>query len=48
MEQLAHSHTTGMFLLARLVMDNLLDQDCEEALEEELNNEILPRGIDEA
>ena len=37
-----------MFLLARLIMDNLVDQDCEEALEEELKNEILPRGIDEA
>lgn len=37
-----------MFLLARLVMDNLMDQDCEESLEEELNNKVLPQGIDEA
>ena len=37
-----------MFLLARLVMDNLMNQDCEEDLEKELDNEILPRGIDEA
>lgn len=38
----------GMFLFARLVMDNLMNQDCEEALEDELKNEILPQGIDEA
>ncbi len=29
-------------------VQNLMDQDCEEALEEELNNEELPQGIDEA
>lgn len=44
----AHAHYIGMFLLARLVMDNLMDQDCKETLEEELHNKILPRGIDEA
>lgn len=38
----------GMFLLARLVIDNLLNQDCREDLEEELNNKTLPNGIDEA
>ncbi|KAL8837871.1 MAG: hypothetical protein Q9170_002346 [Blastenia crenularia] len=38
----------GMFLLARLILDNLLDQDCSEDLEEELNSEILPNGIDQA
>ena len=45
---MAYSLNIGMFLLARLVMDNLVDQDCEEALEEELNSDILPQGIDEA
>ena len=43
-----HSHYIGMFLLARLVMDNLMAQDCEEDLKEELNNKILPHGINEA
>ena len=38
----------GMFLLARLIMDNLLDQDTLNDLNEELRSEILPRGIDEA
>lgn len=28
-------------------MDNLLDQDCYEDLEEELNCEVLPDGIDQ-
>ena len=37
-----------MFLLARLIMDNLMDQDCREDLEEELNCEVLPDGIDQA
>lgn len=37
-----------MFLLARLIMDNLMDQDCQEDLEEELRSEILPKGIDQA
>ena len=38
----------GMFLLARLIMDNLLNQDCIEDLEEELCSDTLPNGIDEA
>jgi hypothetical protein len=38
----------GMFLLARLIMDNLLDQDSLDDLNEELKSEILPRGIGEA
>ena len=38
----------GMFLLARLILDNLVDQDNLEDLEEELMNDKLPRGIDEA
>lgn len=38
----------GMFLLARLILDNLVDQDNLEDLEEELRNDKLPRGIDEA
>ena len=37
-----------MFLLARLVMDNLIDQDCRQDLEEELSDENLPNGIDQA
>lgn len=37
-----------MFLLARLIMDNLMDQDCREDLEEELRDKILPNGIDQA
>jgi hypothetical protein len=37
-----------MFLLARLIMDNLSDQDTLEDLNEELRSEILPRGIDQA
>lgn len=37
-----------MFLLARLIMDNLIDQDCRQDLEEELREEILPNGIDQA
>jgi len=39
---------TGMFLLARLIMDNLLSQDNREDLEEELKFEVLPHGINEA
>ena len=39
---------SGMFLLARLIMDNLLDQICHEDLEEELRSEILPKGIKQA
>ena len=38
----------GMFLLARLIMDNLLDQDCHEDLIEELKQERLPNGIEQA
>ncbi|KAI9819644.1 MAG: hypothetical protein M1827_007094 [Pycnora praestabilis] len=38
----------GMFLLARLIMDNLLNQDTLEDLEEELDNKTLPTGIDQA
>lgn len=37
-----------MFLLARLIMDNLLDQDNVEDLEEEMESRILPNGIKEA
>lgn len=37
-----------MFLLARLVMENLLVQDTVVELEEELKSDILPNGIDEA
>jgi hypothetical protein len=37
-----------MFLLARLIMDNLLDQDNVEDLEEEMESRILPNGIQEA
>jgi hypothetical protein len=37
-----------MFLLARLIIDNLLSQDNLEDLEEELDSDILPTGIDEA
>lgn len=40
--------TTGMFLLARLIMDNLLSQDNLEDLNEELRFEVLPHGINEA
>ncbi|KAI9869154.1 MAG: hypothetical protein M1813_002978 [Trichoglossum hirsutum] len=36
----------GMFLLARLIMDNLLDQDNKEDVEQEVD--ILPSGITEA
>ena len=39
---------TGMFLLARLIMDNLLSQDTLEDLNEELRFEVLPFGINEA
>lgn len=39
---------TGMFLLARLIMDNLLSQDNLEDLNEELRFEVLPHGINEA
>ena len=38
----------GMFLLARLIMDNLVDQDFADELAEELRSEVLPKGIDEA
>ena len=44
----ADSRQLGMFLLARLIMDYLLDQDCHEDLEEELNSEELPDEIDQA
>ena len=37
-----------MFLLARLIMENLLAQDTIVDLEEELESDILPNGIDEA
>ena len=39
---------SGMFLLTRLIMDNLMDQDSVEDLEEELDTDTLPTGIDEA
>lgn len=37
-----------MFLLARLIMDNLIDQDCRQDLEEELSDGVLPNGIGQA
>ena len=37
-----------MFLLPRLILDNLIDQDCRQDLEEELSDETLPNGIDQA
>ena len=37
-----------MFLLARLILDNIMDQDCREDLDEELSSEILPKGINQA
>lgn len=37
-----------MFLLARLIMENLIIQDTTDELEEELKSDILPNGIDEA
>lgn len=37
-----------MFLLARLILDNLMSQETIQDLEEELQSEILPRGIEEA
>ena len=37
-----------MFLLSRLVMDNLTDQDCRQDLESELSDKLLPNGIDQA
>lgn len=46
--QHANRTNTGMFLLARLIMDNLLSQDNLEDLNEELKFEVLPHGINEA
>ncbi len=43
-----HICYAGMFLLARLIMDNLIDQDFPDELAEELRSEVLPKGIDEA
>ena len=37
-----------MFLLARLIMDNLIEQDCRQDFEAELSDEVLPNGIDQA
>ncbi|KAL9614732.1 MAG: hypothetical protein Q9167_000801 [Letrouitia subvulpina] len=42
------SRPEGMFLLATLIMENLLDQESIEDLEEELRPDVLPRGIDQA
>ena len=38
----------GMFLLATLIMENLLDQETLEELEEELRPDVLPQGIGQA
>jgi hypothetical protein len=38
----------GMFLLARLIMDNLLDQDTREDVQLELRADTLPSGTTEA
>lgn len=46
--QHANMNNIGMFLLARLIMDNLLSQDNVEDLNEELKFEVLPHGINEA
>lgn len=37
-----------MFLLPRLILDNLMEQDCRDDVKEELSNEVLPDGIDQA
>ena len=37
-----------MFLLARLIIDNLLAQETREDFEEEMDSDILPNGIDQA
>ena len=47
LQKLIHDYS-GMFLLARLIMDNLNDQDCRQDLEEELKDDVLPNGIDQA
>lgn len=39
---------SGMFLLARLIIDNLISQINLEDLEHELRTDILPTGIKEA
>jgi hypothetical protein len=38
----------GMFLLARLIIDNLLAQETREDFEEEMDSDVLPNGIDQA
>lgn len=48
MNLIADTNSAGMFLLARLIMDNLMDQDCREDLKEELSDRLLPNGIEEA
>ncbi|KAK0627418.1 hypothetical protein B0T14DRAFT_135829 [Immersiella caudata] len=38
----------GMFLYAKVVLGNLMDQDCERDVEEELQDESFPHGLEEA
>ncbi|KAF4626218.1 hypothetical protein G7Y89_g11943 [Cudoniella acicularis] len=42
------SRPQGMFLLARLIMDNLLAQENIEDLEDEIDSEVLPSRIEQA
>ena len=41
------SLSLGMFLLTRLILDNLFDQEPQEDLKE-VRDEVLPNGIDQA
>ncbi|TVY90811.1 Ankyrin [Lachnellula willkommii] len=42
------SRPQGMFLLARLILDNLLAQDNLEDFDDEMDSDILPNGIEQA
>ncbi|KAK8084662.1 Ankyrin repeat-containing protein [Apiospora hydei] len=47
-EEAADAYKAGMFLLAKLIVENLMQQTCVEDVEHELEDETLPRELKQA
>jgi hypothetical protein len=43
-----HANLVGMFLFARVILENLMEQECEEDVFTELRDDVFPSELDEA